>query len=173
MYRSNLYRNIRYIEPGIKCLVPCTALSVVKILEACQGCFDRTQPIKQQLKRHTITIINRSEIVGRPLAAMLANDGANVYSVDIDSIYQFAGNRSSKCESSTVEDCVRKVRTIAYSSLRRVFIDCGLHHSTSVFFVVAVVDSDNRSAIEILSPPNRMDSPGYNSGECGEFQERR
>lgn len=109
LYRSNLYRNIRYIEPGIKCLVPCTALSVVKILEACEGCFDRTKPVKQQLKQHTITIINRSEIVGRPLAAMLANDGADVYSADIDSIYQFSGNKSSKSES-TVEECVRKVR---------------------------------------------------------------
>lgn len=28
----------------------------------------------------------RSEVVGRPLAALLANDGARVFSVDIDSI---------------------------------------------------------------------------------------
>lgn len=26
-----------------------------------------------------ITVINRSEVVGRPLAALLANDGAEVY----------------------------------------------------------------------------------------------
>ena len=32
-------------------------------------------------------VVNRSEVVGRPLAAMLANDGATVYSIDIDSIY--------------------------------------------------------------------------------------
>ena len=31
-----------------------------------------------------VTIINRSEVVGRPLAALLANDGARVFSVDID-----------------------------------------------------------------------------------------
>lgn len=31
-----------------------------------------------------ITVINRSEVVGRPLAALLANDGARVLSVDID-----------------------------------------------------------------------------------------
>jgi hypothetical protein len=30
--------------------------------------------------------ISRSEVVGRPLAALLANDGARVFSVDIDSI---------------------------------------------------------------------------------------
>jgi len=28
----------------------------------------------------------RSEVVGRPLAALLSNDGARVFSVDIDSI---------------------------------------------------------------------------------------
>ena len=31
-----------------------------------------------RLKNKTIAVINRSEIVGRPLAAMLANDGADV-----------------------------------------------------------------------------------------------
>lgn len=29
---------------------------------------------------------SRSEVVGRPLAALLANDGARVFSVDIDTI---------------------------------------------------------------------------------------
>ena len=56
-----------------------------------------------------MTIINRSEIVGRPLAAMLANDGAEVYSIDIDSIYLFSGGRLHKCEGETPESCVRKV----------------------------------------------------------------
>jgi methylenetetrahydrofolate dehydrogenase (NADP+)/methenyltetrahydrofolate cyclohydrolase len=31
----------------------------------------------------TVTIFNRSEVVGRPLASMLANDGARVFSFDI------------------------------------------------------------------------------------------
>ena len=34
-------------------------------------------------------MINRSEVVGRPLAALLANDGAKTYSVDLDGILQF------------------------------------------------------------------------------------
>ena len=34
-------------------------------------------------------MINRSEVVGRPLAALLANDGACVYSVDISDVQQF------------------------------------------------------------------------------------
>jgi methylenetetrahydrofolate dehydrogenase (NAD+) len=107
LYRSSLYRNVRYLEPGIKCLVPCTALSVVKILEAC-GCFNLKKPIKQQLQGKTVTIINRSEIVGRPLAAMLANDGAKVFSVDINSIFLFAGGRLEQVTTMTPEECVRQ-----------------------------------------------------------------
>lgn len=48
----------------------------------------------------TITIINRSEIVGRPLAAMLANDGAIIYSVDIDSIFLFKRGALRKTEAT-------------------------------------------------------------------------
>merc|ERR1712166_1647998 len=54
-------------------------------------------------------VINRSEIVGRPLAAILANDGADVYSVDINSIYMFRDGRLHACDDSvTPESCVRK-----------------------------------------------------------------
>jgi len=109
-YRTNLYRNVRYLDYPIqsqKCLLPCTALSVVKILEQCPGCYDANKAVGRQLEGKTVTIINRSEIVGRPLAAMLANDGAEVYSVDIDSIYRFAGGRLHLCEE-TPETCVRK-----------------------------------------------------------------
>lgn len=47
----------------------------------------RPRPQPQPLTLHcrnVITVINRSEVVGRPLAALLANDGARVISVDID-----------------------------------------------------------------------------------------
>ena len=117
LYRTNLYRNVRYLDYPInsqKCLLPCTALSVVKILEACPGCYDTTKTTGKQLDGKIVTIINRSEIVGRPLAAMLANDGATVYSVDIKSIYVFQGGRLDKCEE-TPESCVRMVRTDYYS----------------------------------------------------------
>lgn len=114
-YRTNLYRNVRYMDyPAntIKCLLPCTALSVVKILEHCPGVHDVKKPIGQKMTGKTVTVINRSEIVGRPLAAMLANDGANVYSIDIDSIYLFTGGRLQKCENETPESCVRKSNII-------------------------------------------------------------
>jgi len=38
-------------------------------------------------------LYNRSEVVGRPLAAMLANDGALVYSVDIDNMLIYRKGR--------------------------------------------------------------------------------
>ncbi len=46
-------------------------------------------PYGSRLKDRNITIINRSEIVGRPLAALLANEGANVYSVDANNVQTF------------------------------------------------------------------------------------
>lgn len=122
LYRTNLYRNVRFLDyptNSKKCLVPCTALAVVKILEQCPGVYyndnsnRRAEQDRQQLlKGKVITIINRSEIVGRPLAAMLANDGATVYSIDINSIYEFSNGRLNACSNETPESCVRKVRTI-------------------------------------------------------------
>ena len=113
-YRTNLYRNVRFLDyptNNQKCLLPCTALSVVKIIESCPGCYDFTKPVGRKLEGKTVTVINRSEIVGRPLAAMLANDGADVYSVDINSIYMFREGRLHACDDSvTPESCVRKVR---------------------------------------------------------------
>ncbi len=46
-------------------------------------------PYGDRLSGHTITVINRSEVVGRPLAALLANDGASVYSVDVTGVQLF------------------------------------------------------------------------------------
>ncbi|CAB9496153.1 Methylenetetrahydrofolate dehydrogenase [NAD(+)] [Seminavis robusta] len=112
LYRTNLFRNVRFLDyprNQQKCLLPCTALSVVKILEHCPGCYDETKPIGKHMQGKVVSVINRSEIVGRPLAAMLANDGAKVYSIDINSIFIFEGGRLQKCPPGTTpEDCVRE-----------------------------------------------------------------
>ena len=81
---------MRYVdtEQARKCVLPCTPLAVVKILEHL-GAYDDQHAAGDRMAGKTVTIVNRSEIVGRPLAAMLANDGATVYSVDIDSTYIF------------------------------------------------------------------------------------
>lgn len=72
MYRTNLYRNVRFLDYPTntqKCLLPCTALAVVKILEKCPGCYDETKPIGRRMEGNVVTVINRSEVVGRPLGA--------------------------------------------------------------------------------------------------------
>lgn len=119
-YCWNMYHNVRWIKPEqvgsapgttneselldldsnvldennipngyCKSILPCTPLAVVKALEAV-GVYDPKLPYGDRLKGKTITVVNRSEVVGRPLAALLANDGARVLSVDIDSIVEFA-----------------------------------------------------------------------------------
>lgn len=113
---SHLYVNRSDFAPGDGdddefVIFPCTALAVARILESCHWAYDAAAPAGQRLKGCVITIVNRSEIFGRPLAAMLANDGARVYSVDIDSIVQFSeGGRTQRCKESeiTLEDCVRQ-----------------------------------------------------------------
>lgn len=91
-YRYAMYHNIRTLDnaglggqlPGsadLKCILPCTPLAVVKILESLEA-YDASKLVGRQLVGRTAIVYNRSEVVGRPLAAMLANDGALVYSVD-------------------------------------------------------------------------------------------
>jgi methylenetetrahydrofolate dehydrogenase (NAD+) len=80
-YRYSLYHNIRTLEGGKKCVLPCTPLACIKVLEEL-GAYDSTKSVGKQLSGKVAIVYNRSEVVGRPLAAMLANDGATVYSVD-------------------------------------------------------------------------------------------
>ncbi|KAG6331218.1 hypothetical protein ID866_7873 [Astraeus odoratus] len=102
-FHYNLYHNIRFIDPKtlapavpaptddtppsgtVKSILPCTPLGVVKCLEYI-GVYNKILPYGDRAYGKTVTVINRSEVVGRPLAALLANDGARVFSVDIDSI---------------------------------------------------------------------------------------
>mmetsp|Transcript_4710 Transcript_4710/g.7159 ORF Transcript_4710/g.7159 Transcript_4710/m.7159 type:complete len:330 (+) Transcript_4710:122-1111(+) len=106
-YRYNLYRNVRYMDEAenLKSVLPCTPLACVKVLEhLCV--YDRDLPTGNRMYGKVVTIINRSEIVGRPLAAMLANDGADIYSVDIDSIYFMRRGLMEK-PNMTLEQAVR------------------------------------------------------------------
>lgn len=61
---------------------------MVKVLEYLR-IYNSILPYGNRLFGRTITVINRSEVVGRPLGAMLANDGACVYSVDLDGVQEF------------------------------------------------------------------------------------
>ena len=78
--------------PGQPCLaptlVPCTARAVETILHWI-GIYDRSSPAEKQLEAWEICIINRSDVVGLPLARLLAGQGARVYSVDITGVQLF------------------------------------------------------------------------------------
>jgi len=110
-YRYSLYHNIRELggEFGSrKCILPCTPLAVVKLLEFL-GAYDKASPVGEQLAGREVMVYNRSEVVGRPLAAMLANDGATVYSVDVTGILTYRKGRIpgtikvEECTLSTAE----------------------------------------------------------------------
>jgi len=109
-YRRCLYRNQRFLDDTFtrKCVLPCTPLAVLKCLEHLEV-YDRTLPMGDRMNGKVVTVVNRSEIVGRPLAAMLANDGAEVVSVDIDSVYVFRrGKLEVPNEGETSEMFIRK-----------------------------------------------------------------
>lgn len=48
--------------------------------------------------------MNRSEVVGRPLAALLANDGATVYSVDVTGVQKFTRGEGLRKRKHEVEE---------------------------------------------------------------------
>ncbi|KAF2270416.1 NAD(P)-binding protein [Lojkania enalia] len=114
-YIFNMYQNIRFLDPENtkKSILPCTPLAVIKILEYLR-IYNTILPYGNRLYGRTITVINRSEVVGRPLAALLANDGARVYSVDINDVQQFdrgQGLRKRRHEVTerpgwTLKDCL-------------------------------------------------------------------
>jgi len=86
-YINNMYHNVRFLDEAktLKCILPCTPLAMIKILEFI-GVYNNILPYGNRLHGKTVTVINRSEVVGRPLASLMANDGANVYSVDVNDI---------------------------------------------------------------------------------------
>ncbi|KAJ3960041.1 Methylenetetrahydrofolate dehydrogenase [NAD(+)] [Colletotrichum tropicale] len=94
----NMYHNVRFLDPPQnlrKSILPCTPLAVVKILEHLQ-IYNPILAPGNRLFGKTITVINRSEVNGRPLAALLANDGATVYSVDITGVQLFTRGQGIK-----------------------------------------------------------------------------
>lgn len=77
-----LYENERFVDADRtqRAILPCTPLAILKLLDRAGMRGTRENA---PLEGVTACVINRSEVVGRPLAAMLANDGARVHSLDI------------------------------------------------------------------------------------------
>lgn len=80
------------------------------------GVYNSVLPYGNRLYGRTITVINRSEIVGRPLAAMLSNDGAKVYSVDVNGIQLFTRGSGIKLKAHKVEDIDEKLEDVVPKS---------------------------------------------------------
>jgi 5,10-methylene-tetrahydrofolate dehydrogenase/methenyl tetrahydrofolate cyclohydrolase len=81
-WSRHLYENRRFLDTAKtkKAILPCTPLAILKLVEAA-GYFANTP---RPLEGRNVCIFNRSEVVGRPLASMMAHDGAQVVSFDID-----------------------------------------------------------------------------------------
>jgi 5,10-methylene-tetrahydrofolate dehydrogenase/methenyl tetrahydrofolate cyclohydrolase len=79
-----LYENRRYVDEtsSLRAILPCTPLGILKLLEEA-GLRARGSGSRAPLEGVRACVINRSDIVGRPLSAMLANDGATVISLDL------------------------------------------------------------------------------------------
>lgn len=93
-WMKKLYANERFDDSNrqFKALLPCTPLAIVKLLEETEAHSELGLPFQ----RKTITIFNRSDVVGRPLAYMLTNDGAKVYSFDSDGGFAIFGPEASQ-----------------------------------------------------------------------------
>ena len=104
-YLFKLYHNERYLDEAEvqKSILPCTPLAIVKILDYL-SVYNNILEFGNRLFGRTITVVNRSETVGRPLAAMLANDGACVYSVDVSGVQQFTRGSGIKQKMHEVVD---------------------------------------------------------------------
>ncbi len=83
-WMEKLYKNERFDDAlqQHKCILPCTPLAILKLLERTSLRSEFGLPFSEQ----HITIFNRSTVVGKPLAFMLSNDGAYVYSFDLNSL---------------------------------------------------------------------------------------
>lgn len=105
VYYQNLYHNVRYLDDNetLKSILPCTSLAIVKILEYLK-IYNPLLPDGNQMYGKKCVVVNRSEIVGRPLAALLANDGATVYSVDVNNIQKFTRGEGLSATKHHVED---------------------------------------------------------------------
>ncbi|VEU21212.1 DEKNAAC102148 [Brettanomyces naardenensis] len=116
-YVSNMYHNIRFLdqEHTKKSILPCTPLAVVKVLEYL-GVYNTLLDYGNRLYGKTVTIVNRSEIVGRPLAALLANDGATVYSADINDIQIYERGDGLRLRQHHVTDCTKTLEQCAKGS---------------------------------------------------------
>lgn len=104
-WMQKLYANDRTAagNPEFKAVLPCTPVAIIKLLQAAGEYSAAERPLAGK----NVSIFNRSEIVGRPLAVMLSNDGADVFSFDLDGALLFRDARPSECRMGRTEALAR------------------------------------------------------------------
>jgi methylenetetrahydrofolate dehydrogenase (NAD+) len=136
--------------------VPCTALAVARILDTFHT-FPSSSSPSSSWTNVTATVVNRSEILGRPLAAMLALKGATVYSVDENSILLFRNNGRTKRldpRNANLEWCLQQ-STIAVTGVPHpdfvLPLDALLDNQEHPVTVVNVSEFENVAQEEVLA----------------------
>ena len=94
-----LYHNERTDDEGNKAILPCTPLAILKLIDA----IGEMKPSAPPLANREVVIFNRSEVVGRPLASMMANDGARVLSFDINGLIEFTKDGPREADIARTE----------------------------------------------------------------------
>ena len=103
---QKLYSNDRKFKKNgieVKSVLPCTPLAIVKVLDYVGMFIEGPKCLTGKL----ITIFNRSEVVGQPLAHMLSNDGARVFSFDINGVVEFNLDSPPKETKISREEALR------------------------------------------------------------------
>ena len=109
-WMSRLYKNIRFIDDKRtkKAILPCTPLAILKTLDFIGMAPDSESTAPFRGKK--VTIFNRSDLVGQPLAHMLKNDEAEVFAFDIYGGVRMKANlkptRITRAEALRVSDIV-------------------------------------------------------------------
>jgi methylenetetrahydrofolate dehydrogenase (NADP+)/methenyltetrahydrofolate cyclohydrolase len=114
-WARHLYENRRFVDAAKtkKAILPCTPLAILKLVEGAGFFHAQGRP----LEGRTVTIFNRSEVVGRPLACMMAHDGARVYSFDIDGPLQFLPPADPDSAHCVVETAISRADALASSDI--------------------------------------------------------
>lgn len=104
------------VHPGnasdaVKEISPCSAEAIMKSLSAVPGAYNEFLPHTKRMDGLTVTIVNRSPLYGHPLAVMLNNEGAEVYSIALNSTYYFKDFKYHKVEID-LEACVRNSNVV-------------------------------------------------------------
>ncbi len=117
-WSKKLYLDERFVDEAKtkKAILPCTSLGILKTLAYVDLLDERAGKTFAGKK---IAIFNRSDVVGRPLAYMLKNDGATVYSFDIDGGVMM--HKNGKEQPITREEALRQADVVVTGVPSRAF----------------------------------------------------